>query len=277
MDAEKPRISQVVNADLKKSTFGSPVKSKVYDANIMQLCIFTFVIGLGNIQTGFAISGNNQTAPVIKAKFGWDKEAATLYNTLISSAAIFGVVTGSLVGGRFIQGGRRKALIIFNLLGAIAVTLTMFLDLTAIIIGRFFFGFTCGVFSVAGPKMLDETVPIHLSSSFGTATNTFLSGGIMVALLLGAGLPDDDDLEGQVEDGFWRVLYGFPYACQALTILMFLTCYPEDSITYSISTGNDEHALSLIKKVYASHEDPEEILTSLKGKSQKGASGVSLG
>jgi len=129
--------------------------------------------------------------------------------------------------------------------------------LALIIIGRYFFGFCCGCFSVAGPKMLDETVPIHLSSTFGTATNTFLSGGIMVALLLGIGLPDDDDLEGQKETGFWRVIYGFQYLCQAVTILMFLTCWPEDSITYSISTGNDEHALSLIKKVYASSEDPE--------------------
>jgi hypothetical protein len=41
---------------------------------------------------------------------------------------------------------------------------------------------------------------------------------------------------------------------------MFLTCYPEDSITYSISTGNDKDALSLIKRVYAEDEDPEEIL-----------------
>lgn len=125
--------------------------------------------------------------------------------------------------------------------------------------------------------MLDETVPTHLSSSFGTATNTFLSGGIMIALLLGAGLPDDDDVEGQEADGFWRVLYGFPYACQALTVLMFLTCYPEDSITYSISSGQDEAALSLIRRVYAPHEDPEEILSGLKGRSQKGASGVTLG
>ena len=52
----------------------------------------------------------------------------------------------------------------------------------------------CGVFSVAGPKMLDETVPIHLNSSFGTATNTFLSGGIMLAIILGLLLPDGDDL-----------------------------------------------------------------------------------
>jgi hypothetical protein len=58
---------------------------------------------------------------------------------------------------------------------------------------------------------------------------------------------------------------------------MFMTCFREDSITYSISQGNDAEALSLIKKVYASHEDPEEILSSLKGKSEKGSSGVSLG
>lgn len=240
------------------------------------MCIFTFVIGLGNIQAGFAISGNNQTAPVIKAKFGWTDSEAILYNTLISSAAIFGVVTGSLVGGKFIQKGRRRALIIFNVLGALATTLTMFLNLPLIIIGRYFFGFCCGCFSVAGPKMLDETVPHQLSSTFGTATNTFLSGGIMVALLLGICLPDDDDLEGQKETGNWRVIYGFQYFCQALTLIMFMTCYPEDSITYSISTENDEAALALIRKVYAPDEDAEQILKELKGQSQKGASGVTL-
>jgi hypothetical protein len=82
--------------------FGTVINSKHHDANIWRLCVYTFVIGLGNMQAGFAISGNNQTAPVIKAKFGWDKEQATLFNTIISSAAIFGVVSGSLVGGKFI-------------------------------------------------------------------------------------------------------------------------------------------------------------------------------
>lgn len=187
------------------------------------------------------------------------------------------MVVGSLVGGKFIQGGRRKAIIIFNVFAAVATALTMFLNIYMIVIGRFFFGFCCGVFSVAGPKMLDETVPIQLSSSFGTATNTFLSGGIMVALLLGAGLPEQDDIQGQIDDGFWRVIYGFPFACQAITILMFLTLFREDSITYSISTDNDADALSLIKKVYASHEDHQEVLAALKGKSEKGASGISLG
>lgn len=178
----------------RKSVYGTPQTQKNFDANITKLCFFTFVIGMGNIQTGFAISGNNQTAPVIKAKFGWDKDEAVLYNTIISSSAIFGVVTGSLIGGKFIPLGRRRCLIAFNILSALSVTLTMFLNLPLICIGRYFYGLCCGVFSVAGPKMLDETVPIHLNSSFGTATNTFLSGGIMLAIVLGLLLPDGADL-----------------------------------------------------------------------------------
>ena len=58
---------------------------------------------------------------------------------------------------------------------------------------------------------------------------------------------------------------------------MFLTCFKEDSITYSISTNNDADALTLIRKVYAAHEDPEQILESLKSKSEKGSSNITLG
>lgn len=181
-----------------------------------------------------------------------------------------------MIGGNFITRGRRLALIVFNVFSALAVTLTMFENLPMICIGRFFFGFCTGVFSVAGPKMLDETVPIHLNSSFGTATNTFLSGGIMIAVVLGALLPEDNDTAGQKLDTNWRIIYGFPYICSFFTILIFMCCFPEDSITFSISNGRDEEALSLIKKVYSPKEDPEEILKSLKGKSQKGSSNISL-
>jgi MFS family permease len=72
----------------------------------------------------------------------------------------------------FITRGRRICLIVFNLLAAMAVSMTLVLNLHMIIIGRFLFGFCCGVFSVAGPKMLDETVPVNLISKFGTATNS---------------------------------------------------------------------------------------------------------
>lgn len=61
--------------------------------------------------------------------------------------------------------------------------------------------------------MLDETVPAYLSSSFGTATNTLLAGGIMVAIVLAVILPESTDYEGMKKDHLWRVIYGFPYIC----------------------------------------------------------------
>lgn len=158
--------------------------------------MFTLLVGFGNMQSGFAISGNNQTAPVIKTKFGWDEDEAVLYNTMISAAAMFGVVFGALSGGKFIQKGRKRAIILFNILSAGATTMTMFLNLPLIIIGRFLFGFCCGVIQVSAVKMLDETVPVYLSSKFGTATNSMMAFGIMVAILLGVLLPENDDTEG---------------------------------------------------------------------------------
>jgi hypothetical protein len=54
VDALKP-----LNLELKKSVFGTPQVERNFEANLPKLCFFTFVIGLGNIQAGFAISGNN--------------------------------------------------------------------------------------------------------------------------------------------------------------------------------------------------------------------------
>lgn len=70
--------------------------------NFFNLIVFTTVVGFGNMQSGFAISGNNQTFPVIRTKFGWDSKDAAIYNTIINSAAIAGVVCGGLSGGQFI-------------------------------------------------------------------------------------------------------------------------------------------------------------------------------
>jgi iron-sulfur cluster repair protein YtfE (RIC family) len=53
--------------------------------------------------------------------------------------------------------------------------------------------------------------------------------------------------------------------------------FKEDSINFNIANGNDEDAIKLIKKCYDKSEDPDEILKTLKNKSSKGASNVTLG
>ena len=129
--------------------------------------------------------------------------------------------------------------------------------------------------------MLDETVPSHLGSSFGTATNSLLAFGIMIAILLGVGLPegkedDPETIQARIDDEFWRVIYGFPWACQLLTLILLMTVYTVDSIGYSISIGADEDALKVIGMVYDKDENHNQILAELKQKTKKGGSSVTL-
>jgi len=79
---------------------------------------------------------------------------------MVSAVAIAGVITGTLVGNCFIEQGRRRALIIFNMIALIATSLTMVKNVPLIVIGRLLFGLCCGVFIYAGQKMIEETVPV---------------------------------------------------------------------------------------------------------------------
>jgi len=99
----------------------------------------------------------------------------------------------------------------------------------------------------------------------------------MLAIVLGVGLPDQGNVEDQLNDGFWRVVYGFPIVCQILSLIMLYFVFPEESIGFSISKSNDDEALSLIKKIYLEECDPEDVLSSLVSKSDKTSSGVTLG
>ena len=134
------------------------------------------------------------------------------------------------------------------MLALVATSMTMVLNLPLIIVGRCLFGLCCGILVFAGQRMLEETVPSHMTSKYGAVSISFLFGGILVALLIGIGLPSDDDTEGQKETGLWRLVYGFQYICQLFTVVLLATCFQEDSIAYRIKTSNDGEALSMIKK-----------------------------
>lgn len=61
--------------------------------------------------------------------------------------------------------------------------------MTAICVGRFFFGVAIGVFSVVVPKMIEETTPSYLLQTFGISTNLALTFGEMIVIIMGSFLP----------------------------------------------------------------------------------------
>jgi len=89
----------------------NPTDGPELEVNQMFLQFYCFVLGLGVWQTSMSFVGMTQTIPLVAEKFGWGDEIK-FYNTIITSSGIFGLSMGSLLGGKTITIGRRKAGII---------------------------------------------------------------------------------------------------------------------------------------------------------------------
>ena len=93
--------------------------------NTLWLHLYCFALGFGGLNLAFAISGNNQTANIIAAKFQMDAEEKLFWNSLINVCSVVGMGLGAFLGGLIIPIGRRKTLIIFNLIAIVSICLSL--------------------------------------------------------------------------------------------------------------------------------------------------------
>ena len=86
-------------------------------------------------------------------------------------------------------------------------------------------------------KMLVETIPAHMMSSFGTLMTTFVLIGFSTANV-GGGLliPDERDYEGHKKNETWRIIYGYPIFVSIFIVLLYIFIIKDrDSIIYNLS------------------------------------------
>ena len=220
------------------------------------------------------------------SKADWDAK----FNRLITSSSIFGLCLGAVIATQIVSKGRRIFLIVFGLLAIVATALTLVLDFWVITIGRLLHGLCCGIFMAVAPRMLDETVPTHLISSFGVYTNIYANLGILATLMLGLGLPQgaEPTEEELLANDFWRVCYGMPIPLLIIGIILLLTTFRQDSINFhvlkykaqvdSLLMGSAreieaERAKSLIEKIY--YDDSTEIFKRIVASTKSVSSGES--
>lgn len=138
--------------------------------------------------------------------------------------------------------------------------------------------------------MIGETLPKSVASKFVPINMFFEASGYMLCMGSGVLLPPEDYVpetpidpsladgtystvdilknkaayDANVADENWRLIYFFPVIVNALGLLGYFCLIRADPIMFSLRTGKDEEAKTLIKKVYQSTENPDEILEELK-------------
>lgn len=195
--------------------------------------------------------------------------------------AVLGAALGSITGGSIIKYGRRRVLLIANIIGIASNLVMLYFNWYVLLAGRVAFGFATGIAGCCINKFIQETVPQHLYESLGVSFLFAQCCGNIVAFSLGELLPDDKDTEALKATNRWMFIYTWvPAAFQVFSILGLLLVVKEDSIQFLVQNERYEEARAHIMRVYSQVEtesDAELFLQAILVRSGKDSSGVTLG
>ena len=119
--------------------------------------------------------------------------------------------------------GRRKSLFICIVVGIIGNSVTMIFKYPFLIIGRFLFGISTGLFSAIVPRYVKETIPAHLYEPVAAFFVTCHVCGENVAFLWGEYLPSNDNVALLRATERWRMIYFvFPVALYLFVLLALI-------------------------------------------------------
>ena len=147
---------------------------------------------LSSMQVGAALSASSSTLSSLIKQLGWTKDNTDTNKTLLTTSSVLGVSIGAIVGGKIIAYGRRRSVLIFDVLGLLGSALSLIPNFYVILLGRLLYGFAAGVLVTACPKIVEETVPSTImDNGYGISTNLGINLFVMFSLLGGLIIPSD--------------------------------------------------------------------------------------
>ena len=181
--------------------------------------------------------------------------------TLIITAPFLTAIPGSFIAGPLATKiGRRKMLLISNIVGIMAVLVTLISSLFVIILGRLLLGFPLGLASVIINLYIIETVPLeHRGRCFGFA-NILKTLGTLFGYIEGLQVPSIISV-GKTSQ-IWRLLLGVSIIPPLISTLAFLIFFRHETPNYWVSKDNLEKATTSIRQVFKTHfvERLDEII-----------------
>ena len=177
--------------------------------------------------------------------------------TILQTCSVSGIAIGSILGPPLLKNGTFRTLQMANLMGLIVSLLSIVDSYGVICTGRFLHGVIAGILVNTASKILDETVPAAImDNGFGTSTNLMIIMGIMATMLIGIGLPPEDEYG---TSNYWRLFYLLPVPTFIIEIALGFFVFWHETIVHYAQKNDRENGIKIIKKIYhvASKEEAE--------------------
>ncbi|XP_047471911.1 glucose transporter type 1-like isoform X7 [Penaeus chinensis] len=230
------------------------------------LCYAIFAAVLGMFQFGYNTGVINAPQSVIENFIGdcWKErynrniegsKQDLIWSIAVSIFAIGGMIggfCGGIVGNRF---GRKKGLLLNNLLGVGGACLMgfsqMLYSFEMLILGRLVIGINCGLNTSLVPMYISEIAPLNLRGGLGTVNQLAVTVGLLLSQVLGI-----EQLLGN--SNAWPLLLGLAIVPAVMQMVLLPVC-PESPRYLLMSRQLEDEARRALRRLRASSHVEEDI------------------
>ena len=229
----------------------TPYNSK----KVWKMCL---TASLGSFMLGYNIGVINSTLDVLATIFDWKDDKYILdavMTGIMPLGAMFSAIFAGSVSSRI---GRRKILMVSNLITLLGAVVTIIPFTITFGIGRLISGLSVGIYATIVPLYINETAPTEMSGKMGTLVQIQATSGISVgyasALILPTGNYKSDPLTY-----WWMVMFGFQICIALFQFLVFKCGQKLETPTWYLNKSSSESALESLKQVYTEESAWEKL------------------
>ena len=125
------------------------------------------------------------------AKFAWNKEEVTSWETWMGSLPVLGLIIGRLIGTPIVNKSRYGCILLGAVIVFIGSLIIQIFNIYAFLLGRLIFGIGSSFFSTAAPRYIEECSPPHEFSKMFTIFGLGIAMNRPFLMLMGLMLPEN--------------------------------------------------------------------------------------
>lgn len=204
---------------------------------------------LGSFVFGYSMAEFTSCQDSVSATLNWDNHEyifINIFSAIVPLGAIFGAVSSGLISKRL---GRRKMLMISDIIGIIGCYITIIPTNYTFGIGRFITGFTAGSFAAICPVYLNEIAPTEISGRIGILVQYNITLGIAVAYALALPLPTEN-YSSDPMNYWWMFVFVLPSVLMLIQFVLFFYVYRRDTPPWLIRNNQRDAAYRALRMIY---------------------------
>lgn len=215
------------------------------------LYFIAFNSSLGNLAWGYSIGIFNSVRSYFQTYLFPDANNSEI--AFLATCLVIGASIGSYFCGQVISHiGRRRTLMMCDIISIVGLCLSMIQSLPAITLGRFMSGLVIGFNSTAITLYNIEMAPVKMKGIVGSISMVVLTFGVMLGLSMSFFVPSGEEAQNSET---WRLIMGAPilFNITRLSVLVFVLQF--ETPFYLTLQGNTSDARKVLEMIYTDNID----------------------